>query len=345
MKRLLSLLLLALTAPPVAAEPLRVVASFSILGDMAATVGGDRVSVRTLVGPDGDAHVYQPSPADAEALARAGLFLANGLGFDRWADRLAAAAGYRGPIVVASAGVTPRAFDEDDAAHGHDNHAQGAGDPDAPAHETAGRDTAGHVVEEHAAEEHGAGEHGAEDHDAHDHGALDPHAWQDIANARIYVANIARGLSAADPAGAATYAANAAAYDARLAAADAEVRALLSALPAERRVIVTSHDALGYFAAAYGLTIEAPQGLSTEAEASAAGIGALIRQIRAEHIPAVFLENVSDPRLLDRIAAEGGARIGGTLYSDALSAADGPAPHYIDMMLHNARTIAGALAP
>lgn len=323
MKRFLLPILLAFAPPLQAAEPVQVVASFSILGDMAAAVGGERIRIRTLVGPDGDAHVYQPSPADAEVLARAGLLLTNGLGFDGWAERLAAAAGYRGPAAVASEGVSPRAFDDDHAG----DHA-----PEAEAHAEAGHAEAGHGEAAHAE----AG---------HDHGAQDPHAWQDIANARIYAANIARALAAADPAGAADYAARAAAYDARLLAADAEIRRLLAALPPERRVIVTSHDALGYFAAAYGLTIEAPQGMSTEAEASAAGIGALIRQIRAEQIPAVFLENISDPRLLDRIAAETGARIGGTLYSDALSGPDGPAPHYIALMRHNARTIAAALAP
>lgn len=334
----LLLLLLLLGLPAAAAERLPVVASFSILADMVAQVGGDRVAVRPLVGPDGDAHVYQPTPADAEAVARAGLVVVNGLGFDGWVDRLAAAAGYAGPVAVATEGVVPLAFDEEEAGghdhdHGHDDHA----------HDHAHDDGHDHADAEHAHDDHAHDAH--DDHAGHDHGPLDPHAWQDLGNARIYVANIARALSAADPAGAAVYAANAAAYDARIAAAEAEIRALLAPLPPERRIVVTSHDALGYFARAYGLRIEAPQGLSTESEASAAAMGGLIRQIRAEHIPAVFLENISDPRLLERIAAETGARIGGTLHSDALSGPGGGAEDYLEMMTGNARTIAAALAP
>lgn len=328
LRALLPLLFLGL--PAAAAERLPVVASFSILADMVAQVGGDRVAVRPLVGPDGDAHIYQPTPADAEAVARARLVVVNGLGFDRWVDRLAAAAGYAGPVAVATEGVVPLAFDEGgEPGHDHEGHAQGEDD----------HDHAGHDHDDHAHDDH------AHDHAGHDHGPLDPHAWQDLGNARIYVASIARALSAADPAGAGLYAANAAAYDARIAAAEAEIRALLAPLPPERRIIVTSHDALGYFARAYGLRIEAPQGLSTESEASAAAMGGLIRQIRAEHIPAVFLENISDPRLLERIAAETGARVGGTLHSDALSGPGGGAEDYLEMMTGNARTIAAALAP
>lgn len=324
---LLSLLLAAAPLAAGAADRLPVVASFSILADMTARIGGDRVAVRPLVGPDGDAHVYQPTPADAEAVARAGLLVVNGLGFDGWVERLAAAAHYNGPVAVASEGLAPRAFDTAEET-GHDGQ-------DAAEHDHSG-DAAGRDHEQGPADQ---------DHAGHDHGPMDPHAWQDVANARIYAANIARALTAADPAGAADYAARAADYGARLAAADAEIRALLAPIPEGRRIIVTSHDALGYFARAYGLTVEAPQGLSTEAEASAAGMGALIRQIRSEGIPAVFLENVTDPRLLERIAAETGARIGGTLYSDALSGPDGPAADYIAMMVHNARTLAESLAP
>lgn len=314
MKRLILPLILGLATPAAAADPLPVVASFSILADLVKEVGGPRVTVRPLVGPDGDAHVYQPTPADAESVAKAKLLVLNGLGFDGWAEKLASAAAYTGPVLIATEGVTPLAFDEED--HG----AEAEGEHD-------------HDHDDHAKHD---------DHEGHDHGPLDPHAWQDLSNAQLYVANIARALSAADPAGAADYAARAEAYSARIKATEAEVRALLAPLPPERRVIVTSHDALGYFAKAYDLTIEAPQGLSTESEASAADVGALIRQVKAEHVPAVFLENVSDPRLLQQIASETGARIGGTLHSDAL-AATGPASDYLGMILSNARTIAAAL--
>ena len=298
-RRLLLVLGLGLLATPAwADEPLPVVASFSILGDLTARVGGDRIALTTLVGPDGDAHVYEPGPGDARAVSEARLLVVNGLGFEGWMDRLKGAAGFDGIEVVATAGVEPLKLAEDDD-HGHD--------------------------------------HG------HDHGAIDPHAWQNVANAEIFVRNIAAGLEQADPAGAAVYRANAEAYLAELKALDADIRTSLAAVPAERRVLVTSHDAFGYFAAAYGLKVLAPQGISTEAEASAADVAALIRQIRKDGVQAVFVENVTDPRLLEQIVRETGARIGGTLYSDALSPPGTGAATYVGMMRHNAGAITAAL--
>ncbi len=175
--------------------------------------------------------------------------------------------------------------------------------------------------------------------------AADPHAWQSVANAKLYVANIRDGLAAADPEGKAVYAANAEAYLRRLDSLEAEIKERLAAIPADRRRIITNHDAFGYFAAAYGVTFIAPQGLSTEADVSARDVARIITQVRKDRIPALFLENVADPRQVQRIAQETGARIGGTLYSDALTAADGPAATYIAMMRHNAAQIAAALKP
>ncbi|MFA5122995.1 metal ABC transporter solute-binding protein, Zn/Mn family [Zavarzinia sp.] len=284
---------LGLVATPALAAPVKVVATFSILGDMVAEVGGERVSVTTLVGPDGDAHVFQPSPGDARAVAAADLIVENGLGLEGWMERLAEASGYKGRVAVVSEGVKPRTMVEEEG-----------GTPET---------------------------------------ITDPHAWQDLGNGERYVANIAAALSAADPAGAATYAANAAAYTEKLKAEDAKVRAAMAALPADRRRIITTHDAFGYFAAAYGLEILAPEGISTDSEASAAGIARLIEQIRETKVPAVFLENVTDPRMMQEIAKETGARIGGTLYSDALSDAKGPAPTYIDMFENNVAQLAAAL--
>jgi zinc/manganese transport system substrate-binding protein len=183
----------------------------------------------------------------------------------------------------------------------------------------------------------------AEGGDGHHHDA-DPHAWQSVANARIYVANIRDALVAADAAGKDAYAANAAAYLAELDALDAEVRSMIARIPADRRRIVTTHDAFGYFAAAYGIDFTAPQGVSTETEASARDVARIIAQVKKAKVPAVFLENVTDPRLLKRISAETGARIGGTLYSDALTAAGGDAPSYMDMIRHNVRQLVSALA-
>jgi zinc/manganese transport system substrate-binding protein len=307
-----------LAAPAFAEGRLKVVSTFSILSDIVANVGGDRVEIITLVGPDGDAHVYQPSPADAQAVAGAAVIVANGLGFEGWMDRLVEASGTRATIITASEGITPIAFGEAD----HE-HAEGEAHDHDHAKEQAGHD---------------------HDHEGHDHGAFDPHAWQSVTNVALYVGTIARGLSAADPAGAETYKANAAAYLAELDRLDAEIRAVLAALPQDRRTVVTSHDAFGYFAADYGLTFVAPQGVSTESEASAQDVAALITQIKAESIGAVFVENIADPRLLEQIAAETGARIGGTLHSDALSGPEGPAATYLAMMRHNLGQLAEALS-
>jgi zinc/manganese transport system substrate-binding protein len=277
-----------LAAFPLRAAPLEVVASFSIIADLARQVGGERVKVIALVGPDEDAHGFAPRPSDARRLRDADLVIANGLGFDTWIERLAQSAGYRGPIVIASAGVEP--------------------------------------IEDHTAHDHAHG---------HDHGSIDPHAWQDVRNAQRYVANIAAALANIDPDGADHYRDNAARYTAALQALDAEIRSTLATLPAKRRQVVTSHDAFGYFGRAYGIRFLAAAGVGGHSEPSAAGIARLIRQLRRENVPVVFLENVNDPRLIERIGKEGGARVGGTLYSDALSAPDGPAPTYLDMMRFN----------
>jgi len=179
--------------------------------------------------------------------------------------------------------------------------------------------------------------------DDHGHGGADPHAWQSVANAKVYVANIRDGLATADPAGKSAYEANAAAYLAKLDALDAEVKAEVAKIPTDRRKIITTHDAFGYFAAAYGVSFIAPQGVSTESEVSAKDVAKIITQIRTQKIPAVFLENVTDDRMLKRIGAESGARIGGTLYSDALTDEKGAAPTYIEMMRHNVKELSTAL--
>jgi zinc/manganese transport system substrate-binding protein len=284
------LLLAAMATPAVAQDKLKVVATFSILADFVKNVGGDRVAVTALVGPNGDAHVYQPSPGDAKTVADAKLVFANGLGFEGWMGRLVKASGTKAQTVVATKGVKPLK----------------------------------------AADEHG-------------HGEADPHAWQSVANAKIYVANIRDALSVADPAGKSSYEANANAYLAKLDALDTGVRAAIDKIPSDRRKIITTHDAFGYFAAAYGVTFVAPQGVSTESEVSARDVAKIITQIRKQKIPAVFLENVTDERLLKRIGTESGARIGGTLYSDALTDEKGPAPTYLDMMRHNVKQISVAL--
>ncbi|CAN7494253.1 metal ABC transporter substrate-binding protein [Bradyrhizobium sp. LjRoot220] len=282
---LICLVLIATAVPASAQERLKTIASFSILGDFVRNVGGDRVSVTTLVGADGDAHVYSPTPADAKRIADAKLIFINGLGFEGWLPRLVKSAGGKVTIVTATAGIAPLKL----------------------------------------------GSH------------ADPHAWQSVSNAKIYIGNIRDALVAADPASAQSFRANAEAYLAKLDILDREAREAIAKLPQGRRKVISTHDAFGYFAAAYGVEFIAPVGVSTESEASARDIAGIITQIRSAKIPAVFLENMSDPRLIRRISAETGARIGGTLYSDSLTAEKGDAPTYIDMVRHNIKALTSAL--
>ena len=265
--------------------PVNVVASFSILGDFARNVGGERVIVTTLVGPDGDAHVYTPAPADAKRIADAKLLIINGFGLEGWLPRLLQSAGSKAPIIIATKGIAPLKLGSD----------------------------------------------------------ADPHAWQSVANAKVYVANIRDALGATDPAASEAYRANAERYLANLDVLDREVRQAVAQIPDSRRKVISTHNAFGYFAAAYGIEFIAPLGVSTESEASARDIAAIITQIKTAKIPAVFLENISDPRLIRRISAETGARVGGTLYSDSLTGEKGDAPTYIDMVRHNIRALTSAL--
>jgi ABC-type Zn uptake system ZnuABC Zn-binding protein ZnuA len=267
--------------------PLPVVASFSLLADLVAQVGGPAVQVHALVGPDADAHAFTPAPADAQRLAKAGLIVVNGLGFEGWIDRLVKASGSKAPVLVASTGITLRRVG----------------------------------------------------------GLVDPHAWQSLVAAQRYVENIRAALVAARPAQAAAIDARAKAYTAQLAALDAHVRARLAAIAPAQRRIVTSHDAFGYLADAWGLEMRAALGWTSAGEASAADVARLIRQLKAQQARALFVENISDPRLVERIAREAGASVGGTLYSDALSPPGTRADSYLKLMTHNAETLLAALTP
>jgi zinc/manganese transport system substrate-binding protein len=272
-------------SPLHASSRLNVVASFSILGDFVRNVGGDRVNVTTLVGPDGDAHVYTPAPADAQKIAAAKLLVINGFGLEGWLPRLLQASGSKAPIVTATKGIAPLRLGSD----------------------------------------------------------ADPHAWQSVENAKLYVATIRDALIAADPADAETFRANAGRYTAELDALDREVRAAVAQIPPGRRNVISTHHAFGYFSAAYGIEFIAPEGVSTESEPSARDVAHIVSQIRSEKIPAVFMENISDPRLISRIAAETGAKVGGTLFSDALTDEKGQAPTYIAMVRHNIKALTSAL--
>jgi zinc/manganese transport system substrate-binding protein len=273
---------LALAAPVSAQDKLRVVATFSILGDLVAEVGGDKVEITTLVAPDTDAHAYQPKPTDIRALAASKVLVSNGLGFEGWIDRLADAAAFKGTRIVASTGAA-----------------------------TAARD---------------------------------PHCWQDVACARVYAANIASGLATADPANAAFYRTRAQAYDQRLAALEAWIRDEIATVPADRRKAITGHNSFLYFARAYGVQFESPRGYNTDSEPSARDMANLIRQVREQKITALFIENMTNPVLVEEIAKDAGATVGPRLYSDALSKPGGPAPTYEAMMRHNVTALVAGMS-
>lgn len=294
-------LFLAIAGSATAEDRLSVVASFSIIGDLAHEVGGDAIDLTTLVGPNSDAHVYEPRPADARALANADVILVNGLDFEGFMTRLIDASGSEGVIAV----LTKGARIIDDPAGGHYHYVNGEAIFHAAPH--------------------------------------DPHAWQSVSNAKIYVANIAEAFCAADADYCATYRENAAAYDKRLDALAAKIDGLFQDLPEDRRVAVVTHNAFRYFGDEHGVTFLSPQGVSTEAEASAADMAGLVREMKDRKAVAVFAENISDARLIEQIAREAELEISGTLYSDALSEEDGPASTYHDMMLRNAELIASSM--
>lgn len=271
--------------PAFAGEDLKIVASFSILGDMVEQVVGDHAEVTTIVGPDADAHVYQPSVADAKAVAQGDIIFVNGLGFETWSDTLIAESGTEASVHVATDGITPVEVD----------------------------------------------------------GSIDPHAWNSLLNGMVYVQNIAAVMSEADPDNADDYAKNAEAYIAELKALDTETREKLAGLPADRRTVVTAHDAFGYLADAYGLTFLAPVGIDTESEPSAKDLAVLIEQLKKDGAAALFVENISSPALINQIADETGIAIGGRLFSDALSERGGPATSYLAMFQHNLGALLTAL--
>jgi zinc/manganese transport system substrate-binding protein len=297
---LMTMVLLGAATPVMANEPLPVVASFSILADMVKQVGGHHVEVSSLVGPNSDAHVFDPTPSDAKRLAAAKLVVVNGLGFEGWMSRLIKSSGYKGPVLTASKGVKTIPIAKSDHGHGH----------------------------------------------SHSHTAPDPHAWQSLLNARQYVENIRVSLSAAMPAHSADFQSRATDYLKQIDALEKSTQARIAAVPMERRRVITSHDAFGYFARAYKVNFYPLQGLSTASEPSAADVVRIVNEIKKNKVTAIFAENISDPRVLQRVAKDTGANIGGTLYADALSVPGTQADTYLKMFEHNVSTIvSGITAP
>jgi len=326
----LTLLLSATTAgTALAQDKLKVVATFSILGDLVQQVANDKVDLTVLVGANGDTHVYEPTPSDAVAIAQADLVILNGLEFEGWLPRLLESAEYQGPQLVLGEQIEALPFhDHDDEGDHHHHDEEGHHDDQDDAH---------HHDEDDHHDEH-QGHH-------HHHGEFDPHAWQSVPNVIQYVEAISAQLQQLDPDNARFYRYHSNYYRQRLSDLQSWAEQEFAALPSERRRLITPHDAFGYLARDFDLHIESPQGLSTESEASAQKVAQLIRQVRDENIAALFVENIANDALVRQIERETDARVGGTLYTGALSECDGPAPTYEAMMRHNFQTLLTALAP
>jgi zinc/manganese transport system substrate-binding protein len=290
----IALAAMLLTEPARAADRIPVVATFSVIGDMLADIGGDRIDIKTIVAPGGDCELYQPTAADVAKVASARAVFINDLNeeFEPWLEPLLKQALFKGTNVVVTRGVRTLTAEEE--------------------HPVSGRQLPA---------------------------AIDQHAWLDPHNGIIYVRNIAEALARLDPAGAVDYRAHAAAYTKQIQAVDEWARTEITGVPAGKRRALASHDSLQYIANAYGITLLAVNGWTNKSEASAAELAKLARQIRSEHVKAVFLDSITDPRAMQRIASETGAVIGGTLYGDSLSPAGGEADSYIKMLRHDVSTL------
>lgn len=309
--------------------PLEVVASFSVLGDMVKEIGGNSVSVSTIVGPNADAHTFEPAPQAVQMLGNAQVLVSNGLDFETWLPRLIASSGFSGLHIIASDGATLRTFHGDpvDAGTLKADAVRSGSDPDA-GRQTSDDHDGGHDADH--AHDHGDGAH------EHQPGDIDPHAWQNLENGMVYAQNIADGLSLADPARASNYQRRVKKYLATMQKLEAEVRAALSAIPAEHRKAVIAHDAFGYFGDAYDVTFIPLAALGDTAEPSAKDMAAIIDRIRQEERIGVFPEKISNTKLIEQLGREAGIAIGGALYSDALDTSDEPAGTYLGMFHWNA---------
>lgn len=289
-------------------ERLEVVATFSILEDLVKNIGGDLVEVTTLVGRDSDAHEYEPTPRDSVVIADATIVFENGLAFETWLDDLYTASGSSASRVRVTEGIVPRAMSEF-GEHGHEEHTEG------------------------------------KDH-ADEHGESDPHVWHNPQLVLRMVDNIATALAEADPANEATYLANAERYKAELEQLDKDIQAEVEKLPADKRKLITSHDSLGYFAYRYGFEVIGaviPSVTTESSDANAGELAKLVDTIKGSSVPAIFVENITNAELVERVASSAGVRVAPALYTDALGEESSEGATYLDMMRYNAQTIVTAL--
>jgi zinc/manganese transport system substrate-binding protein len=317
-----------------AQDPIRVVATYSILGDMVRNVGGDSIELTVLVGADSDSHTYEPTPQDAITLSEADIIFENGLEFESWFDELYEASGSTAVRVEVSAGIELLEFEGQ-----HDEH---EGEMEVSAEATHEADHMEATAEAtHEGEEEHEGEHDGE----HEQGEYDPHIWHSVENAKIMVANIRDGLASVDAANMLTYEANALVYLDQLTELETFVDQKLTELPEANRILVTSHDTFGYLAREYNFEVlTVLESVSTEASDPSAGqIAELVTEIQEEGVKAIFAENITNPDLLNTVAQEAGVVVAPTLYTDALGAEGTAAATYIEMMQYNITTIVDAL--
>ena len=322
-----------LSTAALATEKVKVITSFSVLGDIVQEIGGDKIALTTLVTENGDTHAFKPSPKDVRGVSKADLIVINGLGFEGWLPRLIEASHFDGMQVIASNGI--KALD------GHDEHKDHDADHDEYKDHDADHD--GHKDHDADHDEHKDHDE-AKDHDEHkDHDGIDPHAWHSIRSIQIYAANIRKGLTKVDPKNSTYYTANFNAYLLKLKALDNDIQMMFDTVPVIQRKVIVPHNAFAYFARDYGIGFHALQGTSTDSEASAADIAAVIDQIRDNNIKAIFIENVTDNRLIKQISEDTKVTVAGKLYSDALSGKNEQASTYLQMMEYNATTIYNAI--
>lgn len=299
----LAIIALAFLLPDLcrAEEKLQIATLSTVLGDLAQNVGGDRVTVSSIVKPGVDPHDFEPTPADVKTLSQAKIVLASGFGFESYLEKLRQALGKSSTILVVGDSIKPFLVEDDHDHHGDHSHSH--------------------------AEEGGK--------------VPDPHWWHSIANVKIATKAIRDAFIAADPAGKSVYQANTIAYLAQLDTLAQWAKVTIAQLPAKRRVLVTSHDALGYFARDYGFEIHPVEGISTADQPSSKKVRELIEDVKAEGVKAIFAENIQNPKVLTEITRETGAKLGGELYADGLGEKE--ARTYDAMMRHNITTIVNAL--
>ena len=312
--------------------PLNVVATTTILADVAQNIAGGLFTVRTLIPADTDPHAFEPSTETAALIANADLVLAVGAGYEAFLADLLVTVGENIPTVFVSTGIEILPYGE----HAHEDEGGATDEPD-DEHLGVLGDTVECAAHEHHDEDEVEGEE--------ESGVCDPHVWQDVANVILWANNLADTFTALDPSNTEVYRANADAYIDQLAALDAEIREMVSTIPEDRRVLVTNHDFMGYFAHAYAFEIAATvlPGSATGSEIAPQELAALIELVQTEGVPAIFAENTTNPQFADLIAQEAGISVVTTLYSDALGGAESGAETYIDMMRFNTQTIVEAL--